>query len=311
MGDFSVIILCNDDIAIPAIRDMVFFNQLSAVCIPAANKELISDITELLKGSGITVVVLHRESWVTQLADLFSQTKAIAGFTMTFPWKIGEDVVAMAPRGFLNFHYGRLPEYRGPAPIFAQLKNAESVAGLTVHQVTDKTDAGPVVMLEKILIKPGDTYGILKSRLAETGAGMANKLLQMMSYSERLPERIQDEKKACWHKRPGPEDVIIRWKKMDSKAIIALIDACNPWNKGAITRIKDKTIRILEAGILKNEKDEFNLPGKIVLLNSGALNVVTLDHRIIQIKIIYTPEGFMSAARMATLGVSEGDFFNE
>ncbi|WP_199856850.1 formyltransferase family protein [Nocardia suismassiliense] len=45
----------------------------------------------------------------------------------------------------LNCHLGRLPSYRGMRPVNWALKNRESVHGVTIHEVIERVDSGPIV----------------------------------------------------------------------------------------------------------------------------------------------------------------------
>ena len=97
---------------------------------------------------------------------------------------------------------------------------------------------------------------------------------------------------------------------MEASQILALIRACNPWNKGAITLISGLVVRLLEAEIHESEKPEIFPSGTIVSLNSGNIDVSTADNKILRIKMIYMPEGFMSADRLTAYGVTKGNSFD-
>src|SRR5215475_651203 len=45
----------------------------------------------------------------------------------------------------LNLHNGPLPKYRGVSPINWALKNGETLHGVTLHEITEGIDDGPVV----------------------------------------------------------------------------------------------------------------------------------------------------------------------
>ena len=48
--------------------------------------------------------------------------------------------------GALNLHPSALPRFRGPDPVFWQLRAGVARAGVTVHVATDAVDAGPIVV---------------------------------------------------------------------------------------------------------------------------------------------------------------------
>ena len=309
MNEIKIILLCNNRIAIPAIRELYFYGNLAAVLIPGNNKDVIADVQTILKDTGIPLLAVKKKTFVVQMQQVLDETKAEAGLIMTFPFKLEPLIYSAPSRGFFNFHYGILHQYRGPEPIFAQIKNSESLAGITVHLINDTIDAGPVVMEEKIRIEPDDTYGMLQSKLAYIGAGMAGNLVKTLHFSPAIPSKAQDESKAVYYQRPGLNDVLINWKEMDSSAIKALVNACNPWNKGAGVRIRNYMIGLLEVEITAEETAENIVPGTIVSLNSGGLYIATKDKRMLKVTAIYCPEGYISGHRLSAFGIKAGDRF--
>lgn len=308
MQELSAIVLCNDRISLPALQALAFHGRLTAICIPERNKETIEEIRESLPD--ITILELKKKEWKEQVKTKFRETGAQVGLLMTFPWILEKELIETPARGFFNFHYGLLPQYRGSDPIFFQIKNREPFAGLTIHRVVVEMDAGPVVMLEKIQLKADTTYGFLKARLAQLGAVMATNFFKLLSFTENIPSRSQDESLARWYVRPSAKDVMIRWKEMNADEILATIHACNPWNKGAGAIIKGLGIRILGAELVEEKSNENIIAGTIVSVNSGTMEVQTADHRLLRLNWIYIPEAFMNPSRLTEFGINTGDLFD-
>ena len=61
------------------------------------------------------------------------------------PHVVGRATRETARLGALNLHPSALPRFRGPDPVFWQLRAGASRAGVTVHVATDDVDAGPIV----------------------------------------------------------------------------------------------------------------------------------------------------------------------
>jgi methionyl-tRNA formyltransferase len=97
---------------------------------------------------------------------------------------------------------------------------------------------------------------------------------------------------------------------MDSAAIKALINACNPWNKGAGTIFNDQVIGITEAEIIEAEEVTAAPPGTIIACNKeDGLIVKTRDGKQLRVNIYYTHQGFFSGYRMQAIGVKAGAAF--
>jgi methionyl-tRNA formyltransferase len=62
-----------------------------------------------------------------------------------FNWRLSPDVLAVPRLGALNIHPSTLPKYRGPSPVLWAIRNGDPFAGLTVHRMTDRIDAGPIL----------------------------------------------------------------------------------------------------------------------------------------------------------------------
>lgn len=79
------------------------------------------------------------------------------------------EIFQTARLGCLNAHPGWLPEYRGlGANAYALLKG--DCPGVSVHFVDAGIDTGPVVIREKLTVRPGDTVDSINDRAVVRGA---------------------------------------------------------------------------------------------------------------------------------------------
>ena len=79
-------------------------------------------------------------------------------------------VLAVPARGCLNIHASLLPRWRGAAPIQRALLAGDTVTGISIMQMDEGLDTGPVLLREEIAIGPRETAGSLTVALAELGA---------------------------------------------------------------------------------------------------------------------------------------------
>ena len=284
--------------------------MLAAVIIPRHCDEMIEATQYILSGKEIPVIVVDKTSYVNEVKQSIERYDVTTGLIITFSFRIPSSVYSLTPKGFYNVHPGPLPQYRGSDPIFQQIKNKEKQAGVTMHKLSDQFDAGPIVMKEMIRLEVTDTYGILTTRLSQVAARLSMVLVKLISFDIAIPSKAQDELKAVYYKRQAAGDVTINWQLMDSDSIIALINACNPWNKGASTKIHNKIIRFLEAEYVTGSISDINkTPGTIISFDDKGMIVSTLNNRLIRVRIIYVDEGFVSAMRLVELGVKVDDGF--
>jgi methionyl-tRNA formyltransferase len=309
MDGIKILLLCSTRFALPALRELAFYNMLAAVAIPVTSDELIEHTEGILAGTGITIIKLNNETFAEQLRKTIKQHEINLGLVMTFPYKIPPSVYNMPSKGFYNIHPGPLPQYRGTDPVFQQLINKEKQAAVTIHKLDKGFDTGELVISEMIKIDTLDTYGMLTTKLAHLAARLTGTLIKLSGLNMGIASRPQDETKAHYFKRQQAADIVIKWLTMDADGIIALIKACNPWNKGAVAKINNQVVRLLDAEALPEHSFLNKEPGYVLSIEENGITVSTIQNGAILVKIIYAEEGFLPARYLARLGVATGNRF--
>jgi methionyl-tRNA formyltransferase len=110
----------------------------------------------------------------------------------------------------LNVHPSLLPRYRGAAPMQWALINGDAETGVSIVKVTEKLDAGGLLVQKKTAILPGDDIFTLEERLGRQGA---EALLQGIEKLEGGDHSFvpQDETRASYARKLTKEDGRIRW----------------------------------------------------------------------------------------------------
>ena len=70
------------------------------------------------------------------------------GVSYCFPKRISESLLRMAKKGFVNYHPGPLPKYRGPSEYEQAIKNKETQWGVTVHYMDKNFDSGEIIEIK-------------------------------------------------------------------------------------------------------------------------------------------------------------------
>ena len=76
--------------------------------------------------------------------DIIPNTAFELGVSYCYPKKISNDLLRIPKLGFVNYHPGPLPEYKGPNEYENAIKNKETHWGVTVHDMTDEYDSGKI-----------------------------------------------------------------------------------------------------------------------------------------------------------------------
>ncbi len=127
-----------------------------------------------------------------------------------YPVRISHRLAGLARLACLNLHPSRLPRYRGPDPLFWQLRAGEADTGVTVHRVEPRIDAG-AILAERFLPL---TVGASREALDATLAGAAVQLmLDRLEADPVVRLRPQDEAQASTQPMPTAGDRIVttRW----------------------------------------------------------------------------------------------------
>lgn len=72
-------------------------------------------------------------------------------------------------RPCINVHYSLLPAYRGAAPVERAIMDGLTETGVTIMQMDEGLDTGPMILAETVAIGPDDDAGALLGRLGEVG----------------------------------------------------------------------------------------------------------------------------------------------
>jgi len=81
----------------------------------------------------------------------------------------------------VNMHPSLLPDYAGRCPAEWAILNGETETGVTLIQMTEKFDSGPILAQEKLPISPNDTRLTLYTKLFDLGAKMLIDILPQIA----------------------------------------------------------------------------------------------------------------------------------
>lgn len=134
------------------------------------------------------------------------------------PPQIFKKRILSIPRfGIINVHGALLPKYKGLQPSFWVLANDEPITGVTVHYMSEKLDAGEIILQEKVDINKDDTQFSLIYKTKKLGAKLIlNSIDLIESESSKTRNLISDA--GSYYSFPTREDVI-KFKKNNKKLV--------------------------------------------------------------------------------------------
>ena len=88
MTETKVILLCGNRMALPVMRDLVFYQQLAAVVIPVHCTEFTQEVKLLLKESETPVLTVTGKNFVVELQQAIKKYGVTIGLMLTFSYKL-------------------------------------------------------------------------------------------------------------------------------------------------------------------------------------------------------------------------------
>ena len=105
---------------------------------------------------------------------------------------IPESLLELPSLGCINFHYGKLPEYKGRYTVTHVILNGEEETVVTSHYMTSDVDGGDIIFTEPVPIEDSDTAKTLYLKCTDTAARLFKRIVDAMIGGEELPRRPQE-----------------------------------------------------------------------------------------------------------------------
>lgn len=148
--------------------------------------------------------------------------------------------------GALNVHASLLPRWRGAAPIQRAIQAGDLVTGITIMQMDEGLDTGPMLAKAETPILDSDTGGSLHDRLMQIGASLLLDTLNRTAQDHALPEgELQNPELATYAHKLSKREAEIDWSQ-SATVLDRLIRAFHPWPV-AYTTLRETRVRILRA----------------------------------------------------------------
>jgi methionyl-tRNA formyltransferase len=298
-------IVSNSKICIPLLS---YLSSIKAGVMLYFGKSTHADISlnELAGFCRMNNIAFYAEDDKNELYNWQQMNEPDVVFITGYAHTIVVEELCGVPKGIFNIHFGRLPQYRGPSPVFWQLKNGEAQLGLAIHQLTSKLDSGAVAWEQNIKNEEYHTYNYINQAFSQLQVQGVSQILSQLNNMQMPIYKIQDETVARYYKRPQLADVMINWDAMDTKEIIHLTKACTAWNNGASTLINGYELKILDAEPACAEAN--NIPGTISIVNNK-FNVACINNQALNINFFYINNTCIPARHAGFYGLKTGQTF--
>jgi methionyl-tRNA formyltransferase len=296
-------IISNSDLFIPLAYTLAT-QRLQVLLYYAPSQDTI--INQKVQGfiSQLQLPCNQEQNIKTDLYRWLKENKPDVCFVVGYRHRINLERLAGCTSWIFNIHFGPLPEFRGPIPVFWQLKLGEPQIGLAIHRLSQQYDEGAVVWTKKIENLPHFNYQSVNQLFSQLCVEGCFYVLQLIMNRLPLPDLMQDATAACFMKKPTLQDVLIDWQKMSAMEICNLIRACNPWNKGAITSFKGQELKFMDGYVVENKTSE-TTAGTIVS-DENTLQICCRDGKLLQVNTLYYNDCFIPTYHCRQWGLMKG-----
>jgi methionyl-tRNA formyltransferase len=206
----------------------------------------------------VSLVVTHKDDpnenrWYESLFD-FSRDRGLAVLADPRPDDVERRVATLQPDfifsfyyrsmlpmsllrkarlGAFNMHGSLLPKFRGRAPLNWAIVKGATETGVTLHEMTEKPDAGRIVDQEAVSIGPDETAVEVFHKMTAAAEKVLERTLPSFLQG-RIALKPNDLSQGSYYGRRRPEDGRIDWTK-SAKEIHDLVRAVAPPFPGAFS----------------------------------------------------------------------------
>jgi methionyl-tRNA formyltransferase len=210
--------------------------------------------------------------------------------------------------GCVNVHASLLPRWRGAAPIQWSIVHGDEETGVTLMQMDEGMDTGPILATASTPIGPDDDAATLSERLSEMGAELLREQLPRYVAGDLTPQP-QEEGAATTAPLLKKDHGRIDWNK-SARAVQNQIRGMNPW-PGAHTVLAERRIKVHRA-LASTLDPEGAAPGQVIALDREGILVACAEGTLEIQELQESGRKRVDARSFASgRGVSVGDRFSD
>lgn len=187
------------------------------------------------------------------------------GVVAAFGHILGKKALAVPRLGCVNVHASLLPRWRGASPIQMAVLHGDRHAGISLMQMDEGMDTGPVYDIASLELAPDETGQSLHDRLAVLGGELLVRTLPSVAAGAIAGPQPSDG--VTMAPLIGKNDGDIDWRQ-DALAIERRVRAFSPWpgtfTVGLDGPLEGKLLRVLPGAEVVDSEVENEVPGLVI-----------------------------------------------
>ena len=197
-----------------------------------------------------------------QLREVNADAMVVAAYGLILP----AAVLALPRFGCFNIHGSILPRWRGAAPVQRAIEAGDTETGVTIMQMDEGLDTGPVLLEKRIAITPDETTGSLFQKLTPLGAATIVEALELLPTLNPQPQPANG---ATYAKKIEKSEAVIRWSE-SAMAIERRLRAFDP-SPGCETMFNGEPLKIWRAQVVGGRSSVE--PGSVIVADKNTMTV--------------------------------------
>lgn len=233
------------------------------------NKLQASAVKQLAQNHNIPVfqpASLKEAHAQEQLAALDADLMVVVAYGLLLPLK----VLNTPKLGCLNVHGSLLPHWRGAAPIQRAIWAGDKKTGVTIMQMDEGLDTGPMLYKSTVAIESNETSASLYHKLSICGP---QALLDCLDNIHNLQPEIQNNPLASYAKKLSKEEAKIDWHT-DAEQLERNCRAFNPWPMSYF-ELAGSDIKVWECSVVSDSTNNNHQIGEIISVSKQGVLVKT------------------------------------
>jgi len=201
---------------------------------------------------------------------ILQQYQADAMIVVAYGLLLPKTVLTVPRYGCINVHVSLLPRWRGAAPIQHAILAGDRTTGVSIMQMDEGLDTGPIYQQIDCPILPTETSASLHDKLAQLAITPLLDTLTRLT-NKQITTTPQADKHATYANKIHKHDACIDWG-LSAHTIERMIRAYLPWPIAYFAHHND-TVRVLSANSVMT--DTLVTPGTILRYDKQGLIVQT------------------------------------
>ena len=281
------------EFALPALEALIAHHEVTGVLTQpdrpsGRGRHLTASAVKLLAAAHALPVLqpttLKDAAARAQLAAWNPDALIVVAYGLLLP----PEVLRLPRHGCINIHASLLPRWRGAAPVQRAILAGDVVTGITIMQMDEGLDTGPILLTRELPIGDHDTCGSLHDALAPLGAAALITALEGVA-AGTLIAHPQAKDGATHAAKIAKAEARIDWSR-DAASIERQVRAFIPWPI-AETGLAGEQLRIHSASIVTIKNSKESETGSIIAVQDGNLLVQCGQGTVLSVREVQKPGG--------------------